>query len=115
MAVDLDCIHCAGSRPFDRTPEEAHYYNHCYNWADLRNLLDHHLRRSHRDLDRPYLHGMAWVLRNRLHIHHGRVLSPVVDSFRVHGIPFHVRNMRSTNYLSIGLKNLAILWDGKDY
>lgn len=114
MEVDLGCTHCAGSHPFDRTTEEDRYYNHCYSWADLRNLRDHR-HRSHRGHDHPFLHGMVSGHRNRLRSHHGRVLSHVVGSFRGHGIPYLARNKTNTNYLSIELKNLAILWDGKDY
>lgn len=107
---DLGYIHCAGIHPFDRMTEEDRYYNHCYSWADLRNLLDRRSRRGH---DRPFHRGMVWD--HRIRSHHGRVLSHVVGSFRDHGIPFRARNKKNTYYLSIELKNLAILWDGKDY
>lgn len=111
------CSRCAGIRhPFGRTTEEDHYCNHCCSLERLHSRLDHHSRHSRHDHARPvHHHGMAVDRRSCFRIRHDREEDNfhVEGSFRGLGIPCPAKNDR--NYLSIELKNLAILWDGKDY
>lgn len=111
----LGCNRCVGIlHPFDRTTEEGHCYSHCYNLEHLRSLLDR-FRHSRHDHARPFHRGMdvdhRSCFRNRHDLEEDNF--HVEDSFRGLGIPCPSKNDR--NYLSIELKNLAILWDGKDY
>lgn len=95
---------------------EGHCYNHCYSWEHLRSHLDR-LPRSRHGHVRPFRRGMAGDRRyscSRIHRDHVGRSSRGEDSFRDLGSPCPATT-NNRNYLSIELKNLAILWDGKDY